>query len=480
MVPRDVTGPGPVAQLTRRNFQRLLVTYSPRMYGSLVATELWVRNPEYCIKECLEVGVQKIVWDRGFLHSRSIDPKRFMDLYYTGHPYRLLLVEDTLTMEITPSTSVDNPVAVYPTWSYGEEISVLEELLEYNVANDEAALSDSRTPRHLRPVPGQEHRVVLTNLPPATTGLGRKFYRVVADLQQEYPEAIIHAHGLYSFRVMFGFGYRSADTEPRIVAKKGKVSFPTGKELTYEKASEEPHWITLMGFQPHELSIPRNRCMYNIKSAQWAGQHFLENVKFKHTGFTHVDPDNPFARPQTDHLIFTKRRKAQEGDKFLCNACSLQTSCKYFRTGAICAVPDSEPQPLAQFFNTRDADSIITGLGTLLAAQTRRFEKGLESEEDDDTKLDPEVTRIGNALFDRGVVLAKLLNPALAKPAVQITNNTLNMTNAQELTASIVDALERSGIPRDQITPDMIEEMLGKLGTTQQNAIEVSATERAS
>ena len=217
----------------------------------------------------------------------------------------------------------------------------------------------------------------MSDLPLATTGLGRRLFRVLWELQDEYPNAILHAHGLYSYRVMFGLGYASVDIDPRTVAKKGKVYLPNGKDVTYERAAEEPAVGNTMGFQPHELSIPRNRCMYNIKSAEWAGRHFQENLKFKHKGFAHVNPDDPTQRPAQNQVIFTKRKPKQAGDLFLCDMCSWKRLGKYFRTGAICAVPDSEPQQLAEFFKTRDFDVIINGLGTLLAAQTRRAERGL-------------------------------------------------------------------------------------------------------
>lgn len=442
-------------------------------------TEVWIRNPEYCVKECLEVGMSRIVWDKGYLAPRSLDAKKFMDLYYAGQDYRVLVIDDENTVELRPGSTLDRPFAVYPSWSYGDEISVLEELLESNVADDADNLQDDRVPYGLRPVAGQEHRVVLTNLPPASTGLGRRFFRVIRELQEEYPKAIIHAHGLYGFKTMFGLGYGSVDVEPREIAKKGRVIFPSGKEVTYEKAAEEPQWITLLGFQPHELKVPRNRCMYNIKSAEWAGRHFLENVRFKHKGSVEVDPDRPTAKLATNKVIFTRRSKAEEGDKFLCDTCSLQTSCKYFRTGAICAVPDSEPQPLSYYFQTRDAETIISGLGTLLATQTHRLERGMKNESENDDKLDPEVTKILNGIFDRGVTLAKLLNPALSKPAVQITNNTLNAGSPQQLMAAIVDALEAQGIPRANITPEMIEAVMNNQPELKQKALDVASTERA-
>lgn len=422
-------------------------------------TEAWFRNPDYYIKECLETGVQNIVWDKGYLFKRSIDVTSFMDLYYSGQSYRALVVEADNTFELRPGYTLRNPYATYPTWAYGDDISILEELMEKNS------------------VDGQEHRVIVSDLPVVNYGLGRKFMRILRELQEEYEHCILHVHGLYSYRVLFGLGYASVDFEPRETAKKGKVYLPNGREMTYEKACEEPQWITLLGFQPHELSVPRNRCMYNIKSVMWAGQHFRENVRFKHRGFTHVNPDDPSQNLPEDQLIFMKRKKPKDGDKFHCDFCSLQLSCKYFRTGAICAVPDSEPQALATFFKTRDADTIIEGLGTLLAAQTRRAEKGLDRESENDDKLDPEVTKIINAVFDRGVTLAKLLNPTLGVPPRGQGIPIPQGGNSQALTSQIVQELVSRGVKLEDITEEMVLSLLN--GGAQQAAIEAAAEHHA-
>lgn len=457
------------------------ITYGPK----LVESEVWFRNPNLYIRECLEVGVELIAWDRGFLHKHTLDPVKFMSLYYQGQPWRQLIIDEDCAVEVRPGFTQDRPAAVYPSWSYGEDISVLEELMEQNVADDESACIDENTPANRRPVPGQEHRVVVTNLPIGTTNIGRKFYRVLRELQDEHPEVILHVHGLYSYRIMFGLGYRSVDAEPRELAKKGKVTLPNGLEVSFEKASESPQWITLLGMSPVDLKIPRNRCMYNIRSTQWAAKHFRENVRFKHNGFSHINPDDPTTKLPSNNFIFMKRISPREGDKYLCDACSLQVSCKYFRTGAICAVPDSEPQELATFFATRDADTIINGLGTVLAAQARRATRGMERESENDDKLDPEVSKLLDNVFNNGVKLAKLVNPALngAKgPAINF--NTLNLGNSppQAIMAQIMDALEAGGIPRDQITPEMVKQVFAQLqpgDTPQQAAIDVASVQKS-
>jgi hypothetical protein len=436
-----------------------LVVHMPAM------TEVWVRNPQLCIKECLEVGISDIVWDRGFLVGHSIEPRLFLNLYYGTYPWRALIVDPHLGSPLVDWThDFDNPLAVFPTWAYGDDWSLLEEMMEHDPGQDDSVVNDLSIPPSQRPVAGQEHRVVITDCPSGSTGVGRKFFRSLRELTEEYPEVKLHVHGLYSFRLMFGLGFPSVDIDPRPLAKKGKVMMPTGRELLYEAAAEQPHWVALMGFYTYDLKIPRNRCIFNIKSALWASEHFQENVKFKHKGFEHVDPDDPMHTIRQNKVIITKRRQVQEGDKFLCETCSLQTACKYFREGAVCSVPDSEPAELATFFNTRDSDTIIQGLGVLIASQTRRLERGMTAEtEDDDGKLDPEVTKLANNIFNQGHKLAKLINPALTpKPNLNLkfASQTINVSNPAELMAAIIGELESRGVKRENITQEMVMSLL--------------------
>ena len=434
-----------------------------------MSTEVWFRNPYDYIRELVEVGEYKVAWDRGMLVKKNIDPKKHADLYFgKTFPYRLLLVGDQGTAEIRPDSTFARPSAVYPTWVYGEDAALLEEIIARPVGMDLSACSDFSVPPDERPVIGQEHRVVITEIPNAHTGPGRKFLRHLKELQEDYPDCIIHVHGLYGWRTAFGLGFGSADVEPRIAAQKGKVHLPSGKEEKYERVQAHPQWVTALGFKPVDLAVPRNRCMYNIKSAVWAGKYYTElyNFKTRDTGGTvdHESPNSEFAPAETKSHMSGKS-KPEDGDRFVCNTCSLQRECKYFREGAVCTVPGAEPTELAKFFNSRDSNLIIDGLGTLVAANTRRLERGMQIEEIDGD-IDPNVSRIMGQVFDQGVKLAKLINPALAGPKVQVNvgpggqANLSAAANPKALAAAAIRALEEQGVPREQITGEMIQNLL--------------------
>jgi hypothetical protein len=436
-----------------------------------MSTEVWFRNPSNYIRELVELRVTNIVWDRGMVTKRRIDPHRHAMLYFTAAgitDWRIMLIGDQGTAELGPNNDIDDPIGVYPTWRGDEPLELLEEMMADPQGESEEAC-DADLPPDEKPVFGQPHRVFVTELPALSTGVGKKLARELRDLQMEYPDCKLHIHGTYSWRLAFGMGFASVDIDPRTDASKGRVTLPTGKMMIAEKTIGCPQWVTLLGMSVVELKEPRNRCLYNIKSALWAAEHFEENLRFQSSGTNQVDPDAKKHLPATVvHHQSDQTIKPKSGDRLQCDTCSLQTTCKYFRTGAVCSVPGSEPAELARYFQTRDSDLIIDGLGTLLAAQTRRLEKGI-AEEEMYGELSPEVTKIINQVFTNGTKLAKLVNPALqGGPKVQVNVNgggaaAVSAATPNQIMGAIVRELEARGVPRDQITPDMVQSMLAEM-----------------
>jgi len=435
-------------------------------------TQVWFRNPDSYIRELVECGQSLIAWDRGILQKKRIDAKKHADLYFgKTYPYRLLLVGEQGTAEIRPDSSIERPTAVYPTWGYGEDQALLEEIVSRPVGKDMKSCLDATVSADERPVWNQEHRVVINEVPNALTGPGRKFLRYLKELQEEYPECIIHVHGLYSYRMAFGMGFGASDIGPREAAQKGKIIFPSGREAKYEAAVQNPQWVTVLGFNPVDLSVPRNRCMYNIKSAVWAGENYNKLYNFRVAGDSNYVPDiessdSEFV-PATTGSALTVNVKPKPGDKQLCDTCSLASKCKHFRDGAVCTLPGADSKNLADMFGSRNADIIIDALGTLVAAGTRRLERGIK-EENDFGEMSPEVTKMMGQIFGQGVQLAKLINPALGGGTkVQVNVNggsaTVATSDPKQMVAVVMRELESQGIPRDQITPEAVMGLLSSM-----------------
>src|SRR6478736_4384638 len=236
--------------------------------------DVWMRNPHNYIREMVEAGSCLVAWDRGQLQKSKVDLIKHADLYFgEAFPWRSLAVGIQGTAEYRSGDEWFKPTAVYPTWESGDDIQVLEELMENPVGQNERACNDTSLPGDERPVFGQAHMVIVTNIPDLASGPGRSFMTQLRTLQEDYPEAILHLHGLYSWRAMFGMQFKSVDFDPRTAAQKGNVHLPTGKMVSFESAASSRE-VPMLGFKPVDLKVPRNRCIFNMKSAEWAADNY--------------------------------------------------------------------------------------------------------------------------------------------------------------------------------------------------------------
>lgn len=430
-------------------------------------TEVWFRNPHNYVREMVELGTSQMAFDRGILHRMRIDVDKWAKLHFEGRPYRALVIGDQGTAEIDQDHTLGNPVGVYPTWVYSTDtFGLLEELAAHPVGENIESYDNPELPKDERPVAGQPHRVVVVNAPSASTGHGRTFFSLLADLQRDYPECIFHVHGLYGYRIAFGMNFRSVDIDPRTNASKGKVVLPNGREVIREKLQPYLQWVHLLGWSLPDLIVPRNRCMFNMASAVWAGQYYKKNIRFKTRG---REPDINIFVPG-DHFprmerYLSRRAKMGLGDKFACDSCNLADMCKFYREGAVCTVPGAETEALARMFRSRDSGQIINGLAELISIQAERLETGRSKEMAED-ELDGDTTKVMRDMFAQGVQLAKLIDPSLrsgAKVNVGILTgpgSAVAVTSGAEGVAAVVRDLESRGIPRAEITPDMIKAVL--------------------
>ena len=144
----------------------------------------------------------------------------------------------------------------------------------------------------------------------------------------------------------------------------------------------------------------------------------------------------------------------------LCNHCSVAFKCPLFRDGQVCTVPDSDGSKLIKHFGSKDPETVIDGLLKVAEIQADRLERGLKSEESSG-ELDPEVTKIADGLFKKGIDIAKLRAPKA--PLVAIQNNVAQPAQIQpvqdkhQIVAGAVKALEAAGIAREDQTEEQLE-----------------------
>lgn len=420
-------------------------------------TQIWFRNPLLYIKECVELNEYNHAWDRGFAIKKRVDPGRYLELYAPASAeYRILMVGDQGTAELRRGHSLANPAAVYPTWDYQlDNIATLEEMMAKQLGPEPGFPPDETA------VSGQEHRVVITNLPDGTAAITRRFLRTLADMSRDYPECIVHVHNLNSYKVAFGMGFDSVDLNPRIRAAYGEVELPNGNHVDWKIAAKTPQWVNVIGFHTLELAQPRMRCMFNMKSAQWAARHYGENFNFRMRRSEGLDAFVP-----TKSSMF-RRIPVSVGDRLVCDACSLQDVCKYYRAGGVCTIPGTDTSKLAAMFKTNNADQILDGLGELIEMQIERVVEGRADEKLSDEGLDSEVGRAMARAFDAGVTLAKLLDPTRFSAAGKKDGPTkvLNAAgeeveiNPAQLVADMIKEMRAQGV-KGEITPKMVEMLL--------------------
>lgn len=451
-----------------------------------MATEVWFRDPYNYVRELVECGQGLITWNRGTLAKQRLDPVPWADLFYgQAIPVRQICVGSQGSAEVGPGHGLDNPLAVYPTWTYGDPLPFLEDMMAEPLGNNLEACMDPRLAVDERPVYGQEHRVVVTALPAGSTGPGRALLMILKQMQEDFPDCKLMVHGLYSFKYAFGLGFGAADIEPRTSAANKKVMLAGGGEADYRHVQKKATWLTAVGMKPADLDEPRGRCMFNIRSAVWAGAHINDLSNFRSTPHENVDTTTPPVRyeaPKGKNPLPIVKIKT--GDKVICDACTLQLDCKQFRQGEVCSLTDNEVGKLARMFGTRDSQSIIDGLQALSMLQANRLEKAA-AEEVMLGEISPEVSKIINSLFSQGVTLAKLLDPTLRGGGVKVQVGVVNgqatasvSTGATpaELTAQVVRALEAQGITRDKITPELVAATLQGMASPEDRVRAIEST----
>lgn len=416
--------------------------------------EFWVRNPHNYIRECVATQQNKIAFDAGVLIKLNLDPQIFASMYFPAD-FRCLSIGDKGAVETTREHSTLTPKAVYPTWRYG--VNDIPELEAFCAEDWEGGVS------------GQERRVVITHLPITRGGMAKKFLLLLKEIQDDYPKAIIHIHGTYAWNALLGLDFKSADFEVRTIARGGTVLLASGKKVHHTKAMKFLKWLKLIEVPVESLESPSGRCIANILALQWATENWdkttLPSGTWVPRPMTEEDLERylngavPEPRP---HIPTRNVHPALPGDKLACDYCSLARECRSYRVGSICTLPKSSGLELYEYFESRDTDAIMMGLAKIMAIDADRLKDGREMEKEFG-ELSKEVTGISKDLFNKGVQLARLVDPALRSGGINVNvsqnNNSVSLNQGgtpQMEAAKAIELLEQNGIPRVEITSDMV------------------------
>jgi hypothetical protein len=466
-------------------------------------TEVWFRNPGYYIQQLAEVGCYNIVFDAGYIGRKKIDPQVFCYQYFgfdktwrciVIHPNQATLYESGVT----------KPTAVWPVWSAtSDPISKLVKFIKNPWGENKKLCSDTTVTINECPVLGQRHIIVITDLPLLQQNSSKLFMSDLSDFQEEHPEVTFFIHGSYSYPTLFGNSFKMCDIDARTAASKGNINIPVGgRALPPTHWKDNQYWFEILGYTMRELNeSPAARCIYNIKSAIFAGTYWKHLRRFavqKKQGIGINNSMMEWNTPQMEthikenSLVFTKRLVVRPGDRILCDDCSLWMSCKYYRESAVCIVPESDMTAVAELFGTRDSTNIQKALTRLVQANTERIERGMraestpisrkDGEESIEREVDPALSKLITDTFKMGDRLLQIVDPAMrpgksgVTVAVNGTGQRVEITQGnrddQQMVSHVITMLEARGFTRDQITEDMVRMALQEMaGVSQPQAI---------
>lgn len=444
-------------------------------------TTMFIRNGEKNMALFAEEGVAHIAWTRQNLGRQAHDGFRYLRQFYAATSIRpkIIIIGPGGASEYFMDDLITKPRAVYPVWSGKHDtFDDLINLCENPVGESRSiCFNDASDPR-VRPVYGQQHKVVLYNNPPGHDS----FWNHVRRFKYDYPDVKFHLNGSSSFRLMFSEPWDSVDYDP--VCRRGlRIQLPGGNVFNMEDESAFQlapwgDWINMLGFSMKDLlSTPDMRIKFNLRSATWASKHYADNFRWTNPGSgdeVSMPSENEYV-PRSGHAIIMRRKRYSTAlaEKILCNRCSIAPGCKLFRSGQICGLRESEMADLASYFQSRDAGKIVDGLAMIASRQARRLDAAL-AEEEISGEVDPNIDKQALAVFGMGVKLAKLVNPELAGPGTRVQVNVgvngnteaVSMANPKQMMANVIKALEAQGIRREDITPAMMKGAIELMATS--------------
>lgn len=468
--------------------------------------DLWIMQPQKFLDIALEEGFRKFCFPVYKIVRNGYDILAQVRAGTAAYgPVDVMMIDDSGAAEYNTFSSYLQPRAVYPTWSpMKDEWEQLIWLLENPVGQNETFCNDPGIASEMRPVWGQDHKVVVYSL--MKTGQERAdFILRLHQLQLDYPEATIMLVDCSRFSDLFGLSFKQVSYLPMALSvhglATGQIHLPSGRLVKQEKIHDRRYkdWFHLVGMDQLDVLDIEDQIRFCLRSARWASLNFSRVTPFvasrptSSSGKITVFVPNEFHKvSEANFILPAARRKlmrnlgihATDLDKFRCDTCILHNACTLYREGSVCTVEGSDTVALADSFGTRNAQAIINGLTEIVKRNAERLEDAMTAEEKAADGLDPEVTKLTKTVFDQGVKLAKLIDPALAGgPKVQVNVGVaggaqvaVSGSDPKQLMATVVAELESAGIPRDKIDGDMIKGVLRNMAQSgQQQAVSTAA-----
>lgn len=435
----------------------------------------------------VESGESQVLLNHLKLFKKGLTARQFMQRHFHGMPWRCYVMDKYNCYLIDHQCEEEQIRGCWPVWDF--RTSSFAELKEFvEIPWDQRPVYTGAQWWEI-PVEGQQHRVFCYSVPaerfdPMIVKRRQKLSKV----QRLYPEVELFLRMKYlSVPLAFGAGFSacSIDLEGMRTLKHSSIYLPNGKEVRLPDIYDYSGYIQYFGFNPSEIKNDQSEQMlYNIASLRYAAHHWDDptglyappkgRIIRNMPEYNQPDMYAPMPSYENSRMFNGTHDKVKDTDKILCDQCSLWRLCPAYRAEAVCGLPGTESKKLADLALSRNADDVVSMLASIVSKQAERVESRLEDEQFAPGGHDKEIDKMLNNTFKNGVQLAKLRDPSLGRPLVQIntgpaTSNTKAIASADPriIAAGVVAELEASGVSRENITEQMINEYLTQFAPQQ-------------
>ena len=454
----------------------------PKMHGGR-RYDLWWEDPFKYSEHLKQAGESQVTFSFHKLHRYRINPYHFMRQNFYGLPWRCYVIHKEVAVLIDHTCKDRQTLGSWPVWDY--EKYDLKELQDYMSEPWHSRKLDDLAEWWDKPHPGQQHRVFVYNAMVGRTEFDKKRRIRLSKIQRLFPEVELFIKPKhFSIPLLFGCGFSAGCLDPYQMrwARKGAVYLPNGALVKLVQTEDFKDEIEYFGYTTDEVRYDQDiGLMFQLASARYAAHHWDDPTgPFYGKSASSRNPDfnNPdmYAHMPSYSVIQFSREKIKETDKILCGSCSLWRLCPAYREGEVCGVNNSEGSRLAKLALSRNADDVVEMLASVVSKQAERVEKKIDDEKFTDSGFDKDIDKMLNNLFKNGATLAKLRDPNLGRPLVQINANlpaqqkaeAIKQADPRALAMGVIEEIEETGIKREDITEEMIEKHIQSKYATKQ------------